>query len=231
MKNFLFFVIILMIFVSCKDNPISNEDGKHQLLGKVVDLNGAVISGANVNSEFVISCGKQEIPIAKLLNEITSFCAVPSPNKVQLNWETDSTKNLYGFEIELKDSSANSEFKKIGFVEGLGKSTEKHSYHFTLTNGSMGTTLIFRLKAIDIDGKFNYTPKLIINTDIVNRYETKTDLYGLFRSEYPKIDHSYSFSSFTCKIDISNTGYFDFSETFNLDLSINSEKTFKLIRK
>ena len=54
--------------------------------------------------------------------EISTFTASISMGKVYLNWTTTTETNNNGFEIERR--KGNSEWKRIGFVEGHGTTTE-----------------------------------------------------------------------------------------------------------
>jgi len=93
--------------------------------------------------------------------EFTSFTASVLQNEkvVQLNWQTATETNNMGFEIErLQNSKIDglSEWKKIGFVQGFGTTTEPKSYSFI---DKVVTTGIYkyRLKQIDYDGSFEYS--------------------------------------------------------------------------
>lgn len=80
--------------------------------------------------------------------------------KAQLEWETASETNNYGFEIERTIVSNNTEsykWEKIGFVEGHGNSNSPKLYSFTDKNPTGGSKFAYRLKQIDIDGAFDYS--------------------------------------------------------------------------
>ncbi|MBP9084195.1 MAG: T9SS C-terminal target domain-containing protein, partial [Bacteroidia bacterium] len=61
--------------------------------------------------------------------ELVSFNALLSGNNVVLSWKTASELNNSGFEIQRK--TENSNWNKIGFVQGAGTSTESRSYSFS----------------------------------------------------------------------------------------------------
>jgi hypothetical protein len=92
--------------------------------------------------------------------ELESFTAVSVNGNVLLNWRTATEINNMGFEIER--SLPNSEFIKIGFVEGKGTTTEKTSYSFT-DHVSVTGKIIYRLKQIDYDGTFSYSETAEVN--------------------------------------------------------------------
>lgn len=93
-----------------------------------------------------------------VLVELASFTSNIINSDVQLSWLTATEKNNMGFEIERFQKSivnAQTEWVKIGFVEGNGTSTEIHSYSFTDKNLTAGK-YSYRLKQLDFDGSYAY---------------------------------------------------------------------------
>jgi hypothetical protein len=86
--------------------------------------------------------------------ELTSFLANVFNSKVELNWTTATEVSNYGFEIERKVK--NSEWEKIGFVNGHGNSNVPNSYTY-FDNPLGGLEFQYRLKQIDFDGTFEYS--------------------------------------------------------------------------
>jgi hypothetical protein len=86
--------------------------------------------------------------------ELVSFSASLIGSTVNLNWATATELNNSGFEIQRK--SANSNWEKIGFVEGNGTTSEKHTYSFSDNYSGQGT-VSYRLKQIDFDGSISYS--------------------------------------------------------------------------
>ncbi len=91
--------------------------------------------------------------------ELTSFNATANINNVILNWSTATETNNKGFEIQRKN---NSEFEKVGFINGKGTTSKTNSYTYTDNNLSNGK-YIYRLKQIDFDGSFNYSKEVEVN--------------------------------------------------------------------
>ena len=85
--------------------------------------------------------------------ELTSFTAVANGRNIELQWHTATEKNSFGFDIE---KSVNGSWNKIGFIEGKGNSNSPSSYSFVDINRSV-STISYRLKQIDRDGKFTYS--------------------------------------------------------------------------
>ena len=103
--------------------------------------------------------------------ELSSFTAkVLRSGGVKLDWRTETEVSNYGFEIERseinpKSEIQNSQFSKLGFVEGNGNSNSPKDYNFTDNNAQYGS-YAYRLKQIDTDGQFEYSK--IIEVDAGN---------------------------------------------------------------
>lgn len=106
-------------------------------------------------NSFVTVGGTSVLPV-----ELTSFTAALNKNAVELNWNTATEVNNYGFEIER--SSLNNNFVKIGFVQGHGNSNSPKEYSFVDKNLQVGK-LQYRLKQIDFDGAFEYSEVVEVN--------------------------------------------------------------------
>jgi hypothetical protein len=87
--------------------------------------------------------------------ELESFTAKISENKAHLEWRTSSEINNQGFDIEM--SYDNKSFEKIDFIPGFGTTSEEKNYYY-IVNESLSAKNYFRLKQIDFDGSFNYSP-------------------------------------------------------------------------
>jgi murein tripeptide amidase MpaA len=81
--------------------------------------------------------------------ELITFTAVAEGNQVRLSWSTATEKNNKGFEIERKQ--AETEWAKIGFIEGHGTTTQPKDYSFFDNNPVQGKNY-YRLRQIDFDG-------------------------------------------------------------------------------
>ena len=97
--------------------------------------------------------------------ELVSFTAEVVENNVKLNWQTITETNNMGFEVERAPSKSPpkgetfGEWESIGFVAGLGTTTELHSYSFIDLNVFLGFYK-YRLKQIDFDGSFTYSDNI-----------------------------------------------------------------------
>jgi|GEM_PF-3419767 len=84
------------------------------------------------------------------------FEAVADGNSVLLQWRTLSETNNAGFEVQ---RNVGGEFVTVGFVAGQGTTTESHAYSYTVEQLTPGRH-VFRLKQIDFDGTFEYSPEV-----------------------------------------------------------------------
>jgi len=91
--------------------------------------------------------------------ELSSFTSNVVNNEVQLRWTTTTEKNNKGFSVERK---SNNNWEVIGFISGKGTTTEINNY--TFTDKVNGSKYSYRLKQVDFDGTFEYSP--VINVDV-----------------------------------------------------------------
>jgi hypothetical protein len=86
--------------------------------------------------------------------ELSFFTATILNGTVTLNWTTEAEINNSGFDIERKRTE-NTNWTKIGFVEGHGTVNTPQSYMFTDKNLTTGR-YSYRLKQIDHNGNYEY---------------------------------------------------------------------------
>lgn len=105
----------------------------------------------------IFTSWNQVVPV-----ELTSFSASVNGANVSLNWITASETNNSGFEVERK--TENSNWQRIGFVNGNGTTTEKQVYTYSDKNLSIGK-YIYRLKQMDFNGTFDYSK--IVEAEVI----------------------------------------------------------------
>lgn len=105
--------------------------------------------------------------------ELVSFSVVVTGASASLHWQTLSENNNTGFTIQhtphVQEYNRRSNWQTLGFIEGHGTSTEAHTYRFTteaLPPGRHG----FRLRQIDFDGSFTYSPELEVSIAVPEGY-------------------------------------------------------------
>ncbi len=85
--------------------------------------------------------------------KLISFYAQYIDAKSQLSWETSNEDNVLEYQIEFSIDGSN--FKNIGREKATNQVNNK--YHFDHSNTPVGTNY-YRLKIIDYDGKYEYSP-------------------------------------------------------------------------
>ncbi len=104
--------------------------------------------------------------------ELISFTANVNGNNVDLNWQTATEMNNYGFEIQRSTQKAT--WSKISFVEGNGTSNSPKEYSFTDAVSQSGK-YSYRLKQIDIDGSYKYSNVVEVNVSSPEKFELKAN--------------------------------------------------------
>lgn len=95
--------------------------------------------------------------------ELTRFDVDKTADAAILSWATASEKNNDKFIIERSNDGM--EYEQIGEVSGNGTTNETKTYKHIDNNPSLGVNY-YRLKQVDFDGKYEYSPinSIEINT-------------------------------------------------------------------
>ncbi len=97
------------------------------------------------------------------------------PIGMVLTWATSFESNNSNFIIE--KSADGKRFTTAGTLKGAGNSTINKNYNFLDAQATIGTTH-YRLKQIDTDGTFSYTPVTVHNRTTVNDVQILTFTKG-----------------------------------------------------
>ncbi len=110
------------------------------------------------------------IDAAELPVELVYFTAQKTANDVLLKWETASELNNDFFEVQVARSEedfAKNNFEIIGIVNGNGTTSVTQSYYFADTEKFKHGVRYYRLKQVDFDGAFEYSPILPVHFEKV----------------------------------------------------------------
>lgn len=97
---------------------------------------------------------------AALPVKLLSFTATKQNDAVKLDWATSQEINSKSFEVERSAGTAG--FTTIGSVEAKGYSSVTTSYSFLDKQPLQGLN-VYRLKQVDLDGKYEYSPVVKIS--------------------------------------------------------------------
>jgi hypothetical protein len=144
-----------------------------------------ILSG--VNAQYIDFVDFQLIPV-----ELSSFSTKVLNNSVQINWSTATELNNLGFEIQRTNDRTFSNWDILGFVNGMGTTSEPQFYSFIDDNLTSGK-YYYRLKQIDFDGTYEFSH--IIEVEILNPNE-----FNLSQN-YPNPFNPFTKIKFTSPVD------------------------------
>ncbi len=118
----------------------------------------------NLSSSDAAACQANFLPV-----ELTQFEAILDGQALNLVWETASETNNAGFEVQRLAEFGNVGWEALGFVEGHGTTIQPQHYAFRVENMTTGRYR-FRLKQVDYDGSFEYSPEVEVAVDLPSAY-------------------------------------------------------------
>ena len=144
--------------------------GRHGTQAVFFDEKIYVVAGAGerggspelIDHEVFDTMGETTLPV-ELSPDFTVFV---DGRTVHLQWSTISELNNSGFEVQHRSSGA---FEPVGFVPGYGTSSIRRAYEHTVKNLPPGRH-DFRLKQIDFDGTFEYSPEVSLFIVMDDKY-------------------------------------------------------------
>ena len=128
------------------------------LLTTGTDNSGTIQATAQMTTSDAFTFGSK-LALTPLPIELISFVGKRTATGNLLTWATASEKNNQFFEVQR--SRSGTQFLQIGTLIGQGNSTSITAYAFTDTANS-DDAMYYRLKQIDFDGKFTYSPIILI---------------------------------------------------------------------
>ncbi len=105
--------------------------------------------------------------------ELVSFYGSEKRASVELRWSTATELNYYGFDIERATVFGEiliQNWHSVGFVQGGGTTSIPRSYSFSDNSVSSGS-YAYRLKQVDMDGKYTYSPVIEITVTKPKSFE------------------------------------------------------------
>jgi hypothetical protein len=134
-----------------------NSAASFQTVSNNYKVNFLLFNTDSFNKQFVISSNSSSLPVKWI-----AFNASKENKHIVLKWTTAFELNNKGFEVERSIDGKN--FRYVDFVKGNGSSSQLNNYQFT-DESTKNATVYYRLKQIDMDGKFDYSSIVSINGD------------------------------------------------------------------
>ncbi|PSR53278.1 hypothetical protein AHMF7605_06905 [Adhaeribacter arboris] len=155
----------------------------------LVDLFDATSGGRRNNFQTKTGTNEYDFRSASLVVvlpvTLVEFTASNLPEGIRLNWSTASEKNNAYFVVERsQDGKA---FEAIGEVKGNGTSNQLMQYSF-LDKQAPGKVVYYRLKQVDVDGKFVYSHIIAINRNNQNQIVPRAKVYPNPATEITHLD-------------------------------------------
>lgn len=115
--------------------------------------------------------------------ELASFVVAESDDGALLTWETASETNNAGFEIQRR-VGPDGAFASLGFVDGAGTTSAPQQYRFSDADLPFTAEQVtYRLKQIDVDGAFEYSPEVELNRNAPARLALHGNYPNPFRDQ------------------------------------------------
>ena len=125
-------------------------------------------NGEGQSVEVETNNGSVTVSTGGLPVELVSFEAVADGGNVLLRWATASEQNNAGFHVERRSGAG--AFEGMDFVSGKGTTTEMQRYSYRAIDLVPGKH-VFRLKQVDSDGAFAYSPEVEVSVELPVAYE------------------------------------------------------------
>jgi hypothetical protein len=134
--------------------------------GQTTKVNSTV--GGTVNGPASASASRVGGP--QFLNhtlpvKLSEFKVIGNSGKVLLSWTTEQEVNSEYYQIERSDDGKS--FHTIAIVSASGNSSVQLKYSYT-DNDPLNGQNYYRLKIVDVDGKFEYSPVKNVNSAFSN---------------------------------------------------------------
>lgn len=140
--------------------PLTFTPSISGLSGSTLDIHVCFDTNASSDDGHLEEVSVPEANVMILPIELITFSAIQEKSVVKLTWTTASEVNNEKFELE--ESQNGIAFQKIAEVMGNGTTLEEQKYTYDIENPKYGLSY-FRLKQIDFDGRFEYSPVISTN--------------------------------------------------------------------
>ena len=174
--------------IDLAERPYTWYEGAN-LIGTASSTGELILSGLSADAVSIttdaydiglISIDVMNINDSALPIELISFNAEKKGRNVVISWETASEINSAYMAVE--KASSNSDFREISRIENTNNEFTFNSYNIVDDSPIQGYNY-YRLKQVDLDGKFTYSDKVVVefnssdNTNTIKVFPTVSDNY------------------------------------------------------
>ncbi|MEM1093924.1 MAG: T9SS type A sorting domain-containing protein [Bacteroidota bacterium] len=131
--------------------------------GTTYTINEQITFGEGAHPGIVTLTTDAVLPV-----ELSEFMAVVDGEQAVLRWTTASETNNAGFVVEHRPPTEHM-WRAVTFVSGAGTTSDAQAYAHTLANLVAGVHH-FRLKQVDYDGQFEYSPEVEATVEVTTPY-------------------------------------------------------------
>lgn len=124
--------------------------------GSDPDVSGPMMADQNSGSGFVPFADNSPLPV-----RFIGFNVARQNNNVLVQWTTAEEMNSSYFEVQRSENGTN--WITIANIAAAGTTSFTHSYSYTDINAT-AKLIYYRIRQVDIDGKFSLTPVRIIKS-------------------------------------------------------------------
>ncbi len=152
--------------------PILDESGTTDLTMRMPSLSVGFFENASNDPETGVI---DTVPVDEVTDannvplpvELVALTAQRDGEAVVLAWQTASETNNAGFEVQRRAVAESREaaWEALAFVEGAGTTTAPRAYTYQV-EGLLPGRYAFRLKQIDFDGTFHYSPEVEVEIEV-----------------------------------------------------------------
>ena len=135
----------------------------------------------NTGSPNLQTLNVTSIDCSTLPVSLINFSATPGTSSVTLRWSTSSEMNNLGFEVQ-RSIDGSGGWTTLGFVNGAGNSSSIRNYSYVDEN-LIARRYYYRLKQVDIDQRFEYSPIVSVVLDANNVFVLDQNYPNPFKSE------------------------------------------------
>ncbi|QXD14484.1 hypothetical protein GQ464_013730 [Rhodocaloribacter litoris] len=115
--------------------------------------------------------------------DLGALHALAAGQSVTLTWRTFGETNNAGFEVEMRPATdPGAAWQVRGFVPGAGTTRETRTYTYRLDDVPPGPQ-VFRLKQLDFDGTFSYSPTVEVFVDLPDGFALSEASPNPFRGQ------------------------------------------------